>query len=241
VLMSGSKPSKVLRVAVIVDGESCEELHQTEPGDILIERAAGSSLSTGPSLDIETGVAAEGGPREHTLPRILKVIGLLMVIIGGGRFTREVNQPVSDGAVLAGRTGGVTGETEADPTSTIALAIAMLGVLPLMTGVTMLRGRRRRRRQQLTVYDGWTQPKDHRKHAPIWLGVGAVLVLGGGGLFAFEVSRHKTDVEITETTRGDMSAYRRADDQGTGGLGLMLLLVGIAPLVVGVMGLNEEP
>src|SRR5690606_27203653 len=107
--------------------------------------------------------------------------------------------------------------------------------------VTMLRGRRRRRRQQLTVYDGWTQPKDHRKHAPIWLGVGAVLVLGGGGLFAFEVSRHKTDVEITETTRGDMSAYRRADDQGTGGLGLVLLLVGIAPLVVGVMGLNEEP
>lgn len=239
--MSGSNPSKVLRVAVIVDGESCEELHQTEPGDILIERASGSSVSTGPSLDIETGVAAEGGPREHTLPRILMVIGFLMIVIGGGLFTWEVNQHVSENAVLEGRSEAVTGETETDPTSTIALAIAMLGVLPLMTGVTMLRGRRRRRQQQLTVYDGWAQPKDHRKNAPIWLGVGAVLVLGGGGLFAFEVSRHKTDVDVTDVTRGDMSAYRQAENDGTGGLGLLLLMIGIAPLVVGAMGLNEEP
>ena len=228
--MSGSNPSKVLRVAVIVDGESCEELHQTEPGDILIERASGSSVSTGPSLDIETGVAAEGGPREHTLPRILMVIGFLMIVIGGGLFTWEVNQHVSENAVLEGRSEAVTGETETDPTSTIALAIAMLGVLPLMTGVTMLRGRRRRRQQQLTVYDGWAQPKDHRKNAPIWLGVGAVLVLGGGGLFAFEVSRHKTYVDVTDVTRGDMSAYRQAENDGTGGLGLLLLMIGIAPV-----------
>ncbi|MFO7565591.1 MAG: AgmX/PglI C-terminal domain-containing protein [Enhygromyxa sp.] len=238
--MPGSKPSKVLRVAVIVDGESCEELHQTEPGDISIERASGSSLSLGPSLDIETGIAAEGGPGEQVLPRILMVLGILMVLIGGGLFTREVNQHVSDNAVLESRAADPA-EAKDDRTSTIALAVAMLGVVPLVTGATMLRGRRRRRRQSVTVYDGWAQPKDHRKHAPIWLGVGAILVLGGGGLFAYEVDRHSTDVEITNTTRGDMSAFRRGDDEGTGGLGLLLLLVGIAPLVVGLMGLNEEP
>jgi hypothetical protein len=236
--MSGSKPSKVLRVAVIVDGESCEELHQTKPGDILIERASGSGLSLGPSLDIETGIAAEAGPSEQLLPRILMVIGILMVLIGGGLFTWEVNEHVSENAVLEGR---ATAEPESDPTSTIALAIAMLGVLPLVTGTTMLRGRRRRRRQQITVYDGWAQPKDHRKRAPIWLGVGAALVLVGGGLFAFEVNRHSTDVEITSATRGDMSAYRRSENEGTGGLGLLLLLVGIAPLVIGLMGLRDDP
>lgn len=239
--MSGSKPSKVLRVAVIVDGESCEELHQTEPGDVIIERASGSGISVGPSLDIETGVAVEGGPREYTLPRILMVIGILMILLGGGLFTWEVNKYVNENAVLEGPTaeaGGASKET--DPTSTIALAVGLLGVVPLMTGATMLRGRRRRK-QQLTVYDGWARPKDHRKGAPIWLGVGAVLILAGGGLFSFEVSRLKTEVEITATARGDMSAYRQVEQDGTGGLGLMILMIGIVPLVVGLMGIREEP
>jgi hypothetical protein len=239
--MSGSKPSKVLRVAVIVDGESCEELHQTEPGDILIERASGSGLSVGPSLDIETGVAVEGGPREYTLPRILMLIGMLMVLIGGALFTWEVSKYVNDNAVLERPTTEAGAATETDPTSAIALVVAMLGVIPLVTGSTMLRGRRRRRKQQLTVYDGWAQPKDHRKRAPIWLGVGAVLILGGGGLFAYEVSRHETNTEITASGRGDMSAYARVDQEGTGGLGLLVLMIGIAPLVAGLMGINEEP
>lgn len=239
--MSGSKPSKVLRVAVIVDGESCEELHQTEPGDILIERASGSGLSVGPSLDIETGIAVEGGPSEYTLPRILMLIGVLMAVIGGGLFTWEVNKYVNENAVLEGPTAEAGGTAENDQTSTIALAVAMLGVIPLVTGSTMLRGRRRRRRQQVTVYDGWAQPKDHRKNAPIWLSIGAVLLVAGGGLFAFEVSRSKNDAEITDANRGDMTAYRQAEQQGTGGLGLLVLMIGIVPLVVGVMGIREEP
>lgn len=239
--MSGSKPSKVLRVAVIVDGESCEELHQTEPGDVVIERASGSGISVGPSLDIETGVAVEGGPREYTLPRILMVIGILMILLGGGLFTWEVNKYVNENAVLEGPTTEAGGAKETDQTSTIALAVGLLGVVPLMTGVTMLRGRRRRRKQQLTVYDGWARPKDHRKGAPIWLGVGAVLILAGGGLFAFEVRRLETEVEVTDTARGDMSAYRQTEQDGTGGLGLMVLMIGIVPLVVGLMGIREEP
>jgi hypothetical protein len=241
--MSGSKPSKVLRVAVIVDGESCEELHQTEPGDIVIERASGSSSSVGPSLDIETGVAVEGGPREYTLPRILMVIGILMVLVGGGLFTWEVNKYVNENAVLEGPTAEASAADETDQTSTIALVVGLLGVIPLVTGSTMLRGRRRRRKQQLTVYDGWAQPKDHRKGAPIWLGVGAVLILAGGGLFGFEVSRHHAaaEAEVTGSGRGDMSAYRQTEQGGTGGLGLMILMIGIVPLVVGVMGINEQP
>lgn len=239
--MSGSKRPKVLRVAVIVDGESCEELHQTEPGDILIERASGSGLSIGPSLSIETGVAVEGGAREYTLPRILMVIGILMVLIGGGLFTWEVNKYVNENAVLEGPTAEAGAAEEQDSTSTIALTLAMLGVVPLVTGATMLRGRRRRAKQQLTVYDGWARPKDHRKHAPIWLGIGAVLILAGGGLFAYEVSRLDTDLAATDTARGDMSAYRQTEQDGTGGLGLLVLMVGIVPLVAGLMGFNEKP
>jgi hypothetical protein len=235
--MSGSNSSKVLRVAIIVDGESCEELHQTEPGDILIERASGTGVSVGPTFDLEMGVAVDGGPREHTLPRILMVLGALMVVIAGALFTWEVRQHMSENAVLEGPAAA-----ENDQTSTIAISVAMLGVVPLVIGSTMLRGRRRRKKRPLTVYDGWAEPKDHRKRAPIWLGVGAVLVLIGGGLFAYEVNEVPPIGASTEdVVRGDMSAYRPPEQGGTGGLGMVLLMIGIAPLVAGMMGLREEP
>jgi hypothetical protein len=115
-------------------------------------------------------------------------------------------------------------------------------VVPLMTGRTMLRGHRQRRQQQITVYDGWTRPHDYRKRAPMWLGVGVVVILGGLGLFAFEVDRHTTTTEIADAKVGDMRAFKPSEqDSGTGGLGLLILLLGIVPLVVGFMGLSEEP
>lgn len=237
--MTDKKSAKVLRVAVIVDGESCEELRQTEPGDIYISRASGDSLSVGPSLDIETGVAAEGPQSAQTLPKILMLVGLVMVLIGVTIFAREVNEHVIENAALV--KGDPEAKPEEDPTSTIALVIALGGVVPLVAGASMLRGRRRRRRQELTVYDGWARPKDHRKGAPIWLGVGVLLVLAGGGLFAYEVDRHTVDVEITDATRGDMSAYKPDASEGTGGLGMLILLIGLVPLVTGVVGLSEEP
>ena len=251
--MSSSKRPKVLRVAAIVDGESCEELHQTEPGDVYIRRASGSSLSAGPSLALETGVAAEGDDKDHALPRILVIVGLIMIVIGGGWFAYEVNQHVTENAVLqqpdqdeASSGEGAEGEEgekkdKSDPTSTIALTLAFLGVIPLVTGRTMLRGLRRRKRQEITVYDGWAQPKDYRKRAPIWLGIGAVLVLGGGGLFAYEVNQHDPDAPITDATRGDMSAFKTEGNEGTGGLGLVIALIGLAPGVIGFMGLQEAP
>jgi hypothetical protein len=240
--MSGSNPPKVLRVAVIVDGESCEELHQTEPGDISIERASGATLSPGPSLELETGIAAEGEPREHRPPMILMIVGALMVLLGGALFAYEVHQHVNVNAVLQGPTATADGnERGTDPTSTIALTFALLGVIPLVTGSTMLRGRRRKRRQQLTVYDGWAQPKDTRKRAPIWLALGILLTLGGAGLFGWEVSKHDTQVELTGAVRGDMSAFVAGERQGTGGLGLLIALIGIVPLVAGIIGLQDQP
>jgi outer membrane biosynthesis protein TonB len=240
--MSAATSPKVLRVAVIVDGESCEELHQTEPGDVIIGRASGSSLSMGPSLDLETGVAAEGGPKEQTLPRVLMVIGVLMIVFMGGLFAYEVNEHVSENAVLTAPVDGEGAEAKTDLTSTIALTLTLLGVVPLMTGITMLRGRRNRRRRPLTVYDGWSQPNDYRKRAPIWLAIGAVVAIGGGGLFAYEVQQHDPGTPNTDVKRGDMQAFKPDDDQGgSGGLGMIIGLLGVVPFVIGVMGLSEDP
>lgn len=242
--MPGQQRSKVLRVAVIVDGESCEELHQSEPGDIRIGRGGRTGFGVGPSTELEYGSAAEGPADAKTVPLILIILGLILVIGAGSLFAYQVSQHVSENAVLeAGDDSSFSedGEKPERDGSTGILAIAFIGVIPLVTGATMLRGRRRRRRKQLTVYDGWIEPKDYRKRAPIWLGVGLALMVGGGGLFAYEVSKHDPDAPITAAGRGDMSAYRGAKSEGTGGLGLAIGLIGLVPFVIGVMGMREEP
>jgi hypothetical protein len=224
-----------------VDGESCEELHQTEPADVSIIRGAETTIASGPSLAVETGVAAEGTPQEQLLPKILMAIGLVMLIVGSLWFAYEVDKYVDANAVLT-KVDHDPAAATTDVSSTIALLLALLGVVPLMTGRTMLRGHRQRRQQQITVYDGWTRPHDYRKRAPMWLGVGVVVILGGLGLFAFEVDRHTTTTEIADAKVGDMRAFKPSEqDSGTGGLGLLILLLGIVPLVVGFMGLSEEP
>jgi hypothetical protein len=241
--MSAPNSAKVLRVAVIVDGESCEELHQTEPADVSIIRGAETTIAAGPSTGVEAGIAAEGTPREQLLPKILMAVGLVMLIVGSLWFAYEVDKYVDANAVLT----KVDQSEEAlakktDASSTIALLMALLGVVPLMTGRTMLRGHRQRRKQQVTVYDGWTRPHDYRKRAPIWLGIGVVVTVAGFGLFAYEVDRQSTTTEVTDAKVGDMRAFKHTEDNpGTGGLGLFIMLVGIVPLVVGVMGLGEEP
>lgn len=238
--MPAPNSAKVLRVAVIVDGESCEELHQTEPADVSIIRGAETTLAAGPSLAVETGIAAEGTPREQLLPKMMMAIGLVLLIVGSLWFAYEVDKFVDANAVLT--KVDQTAEKTSDASSTIALLMALLGVVPLMTGYTMLRGHRQRRKQQITVYDGWTRPHDYRKRAPMWLGIGIVVILGGLGLFAYEVNRHSTTTEITDAQVGDMRAFKASEqDQGTGGLGLWILLIGIVPAVVGFMGLGEEP
>jgi hypothetical protein len=240
--MSAPNSAKVLRVAVIVDGESCEELHQTEPADVSIIRGAETTVVAGPTLSVETGVAAEGTPREQLLPKIMMAVGLLMLIVGSLWFAYEVDKYVDANAVLTKVDTEAAAEKPTDASSTIALLMALLGVVPLMTGRTMLRGHRQRRKQQITVYDGWARPHDYRKRAPIWLGIGAVVIVAGFGLFAYEVDRHSTTTEITDAKVGDMRAFKASEeDPGTGGLGLFILLIGIVPAVVGLMGLSEEP
>jgi hypothetical protein len=183
--MSAASSAKVLRIAVIVDGEACEELVQSEPTSVSIIRGAETTLVVGPSLSVETGVAAEGTPREQRAPKIMIAMGLMMLIVG------------SLWLALA--------------PSKIALLIALLGVVPLMTGRTLLRGHRQRRKQQVTVYDGWTRMHDYRKRAPVWLGIGAIMIISGFGLFAFEVDRHTTTIEIPDAKLGDMRAFKPSD------------------------------
>lgn len=239
--MPAPNSAKVLRVAVIVDGESCEELHQSEPADVSIIRGAETARTGGPTLAVETGIAAEGTPREQLLPKVMMAVGLVLLIVGSLWFAYEVDKFVDANAVLT--KVDQTAEKASSASSTIALLMALLGVVPLMTGYTMLRGHRQRRKQQITVYDGWTRPHDYRKRAPMWLGVGVVVVLGGLGLFSYEVNRQATTTtEITDAQVGDMRAFKATEqEQGTGGLGLWILLIGIVPLVVGFMGLREEP
>jgi outer membrane biosynthesis protein TonB len=239
--MSAPNSAKVLRVAVIVDGESCEELHQTEPADVSIIRGAETTLAASPS-GVEAGIRADGTPAELMLPKILVAVGLLMLIVGAIWFGYEVDKNVTADAVLTKVDTEAVAAQETDASSTIALLMALLGVVPLMTGRTMLRGYRQRRKQQLTVYDGWARPQDYRKRAPIWLGIGVVVSLAGFGLFAYEVDRQAAPTEVEAAERNDMQAFKAAEQESsTGGLGLFVLLIGIVPLVVGVMGLSEDP
>jgi hypothetical protein len=240
--MAAPNSAKVLRVAVIVDGESCEELHQTEPTDVSIIRGAETTLVAGPTLSVETGVAAEGTPREQLLPKMMIAVGFVMLIVGSLWFAYEVDKYVTADAVVTKVDQEDAAEKQNDASSTIALLMALFGVVPLVTGRTMLRGHRQRRKQQITVYDGWSRPHDYRKRAPMWLGVGSVVIVAGFGLFAYEVNRQaEPPTEITDAKMGDMQAFKGAEEEpGTGGLGLFILLLGIVPAVVGVMGLGEQ-
>jgi hypothetical protein len=236
--MSVSNAAKVLRVAVIVDGESCEELRQAQRGDVSIIRGAQTTLAVGPNFAVETGIAAEGTAREQLLAKILLAVGLLLLIVGSIWFAVEVDQYVDSNAVL---TKVEHRAQQTDPSSTIAMVLALLGVVSLMTGRTMLRGHRQRRTQQVTVYDGWSRPHDYRKRAPMWLGLGMLVSVAGAGLFAFEVNRQAPPNDSTGMQRGDMQVFAPSErDPGTGGLGLLILLIGIVPAVVGFMGLQEQ-
>ena len=165
--MSAPNSAKVLRVAVIVDGESCEELHQTEPADVSIIRGAETTLAAGPS-GFEAGIRADGTPAELMLPKILIAVGLLMLIVGAIWFGYEVDKNVTADAVLTKVDTEAVAAKETDASSTIALLMALLGVVPLMTGRTMLRGYRQRRKQQLRRIDSKLFKIDFGSHPELF-------------------------------------------------------------------------
>ncbi|MFV8750771.1 AgmX/PglI C-terminal domain-containing protein [Nannocystaceae bacterium ST9] len=221
---------------MIVDGESCEELHQHEPGDISIGSSMGPKIASTDAL----------GPAERLRKNALLLlgIGLVLGVIGGGLFAADVAQHAAENAVLdrAPTTpGGEVPETERSVGSWIGIVLALASVVPVMLGISGLTlGGALPKPNELTVYDGWARPKDYRKRAPIWIGLGAVMVLGGTALFTYEVAQVPSPLDATEATQGDISSFKR-ESEGTGGLGLVLGLLGLVPLVAGVMGRLEDP
>jgi hypothetical protein len=233
--MSDKGRSKVLRVAVIVDGESCEELHQHEPGDVTI------GSSSGPKIASTDALGPADRLRKNAIP--LLGFGLVLAAIGTILFAADVQAHTAANAVLdrAPTAPGAAAPEAEESNSWIGIVLALLSVVPIMLGISGLTlGGAAPNPNKLTVYDGWGRPKDYRKRAPIWITLGAVMVLGGTALFAYEVSRVPNPLEATEATQGDISAFKRETD-GTGGLGLVIGLLGLIPLVAGTMGRLDEP
>ncbi len=233
--MSDKGRPKVLRVAMIVDGESCEELHQHEPGDISIGN------STGPKLGSTDPLGRPVGLRKYA-PLLLGV-GFVLGLIGTVVFALDVSEHATANAVLdrAPDAPGAATETESSIGGWLGIVLLLVSVLPIMLGISGLTlGGAAPKPNKLTVYDGWGLPKDYRKRAPIWLTLGVLLVLGGTALFTYEVSQVSDPLAMGESTQGDISAFKHESD-GTGGLGLLIALAGLVPLVAGVMGKLEEP
>lgn len=235
--MSDKGRPKVLRVAMVVDGESCEELHQHEPADVLIGTSTGPRVASTDALGRSSWL--------HDKAPYLLGFGLVLGLIGAIVFAADVAAHASANAVLerAATPGEVqqAGEPESN-SSWVGIVIALLAVLPVMLGIAgFTLGGAAPNPNHMSVYDGWARPKDYRKRAPIWLGLGVALVLGGSALFAYEVAQVPSQLDATEAKRGDISNFKR-ESEGTGGLGLIVALLGMLPLVVGVMGrLDEAP
>ena len=84
------------------------------------------------------------------------------------------------------------------------------------------------------------QIKSKRSQAPLWLALGGLMIIGGVGVFGYEVSRpweqYKADVLKANTTGGVMP---QKPGMGLGGVGIGLALLGLIPLTLGMTRLNE--
>jgi outer membrane biosynthesis protein TonB len=103
----------------------------------------------------------------------------------------------------------------------------------------------RRLGSKLVLYDTATAPRDYRKRAPLWLGVGLTLGFAGFGLFALELSKYREaqaeqEAQAGQLQRGQITAFEPWDSGGRSWLGIALLLAGLVPLVAGVTGLRES-
>ena len=85
------------------------------------------------------------------------------------------------------------------------------------------------------------QVKTKRKTAPIWMGVGGVLILAGAGLFINDVNQdwdtYKKQVEEAQEFGRPLP---KRPGTGLGGLGVALALLGLVPFAVGVVRLQDE-
>jgi hypothetical protein len=99
----------------------------------------------------------------------------------------------------------------------------------------------RRLGNKLFVYDETIKAPDYRKNAPIWLALGLLLFMVGAGVFAWRLGEYKewrAEQEAqTEMVRGKYTMYSYEG----GSLDLVavaMMLVGLVPLVIGVMGVS---
>ena len=84
------------------------------------------------------------------------------------------------------------------------------------------------------------QVKNRKGQAPLWLGIGTALMLGGMALFGMEASEdwggYKTKVAEANATGGMMP---QKPGNGLGGVGIALALVGLIPFGIGMMRMGD--
>ncbi len=85
------------------------------------------------------------------------------------------------------------------------------------------------------------QVKSRRKSAPIFLGIGGLLVLVGAGLFVSDVNQdwdsYKKEVEEAHEFGRPMPAR---PGHGLGGIGIALALLGLVPFGIGMVRMQDE-
>jgi hypothetical protein len=85
------------------------------------------------------------------------------------------------------------------------------------------------------------QTKSRKASAPIFMAAGGLMILGGLGLFGYEVTQPWE--QYTEDARKAAQAKKPLPEKpgaGTGALGLALALLGLVPFVAGAMRLSEK-
>jgi hypothetical protein len=108
------------------------------------------------------------------------------------------------------------------------------------TGVNAGRGLN----NSLYLYDAHTEPTNYRKRAPVWLALGLLISFAGLGLFGVQLSIYadwKAERDSVELTHGQITAFESYDSKGLSYVGLGLVLLGLTPLVAGIMGLAAPP
>ncbi len=81
-----------------------------------------------------------------------------------------------------------------------------------------------------------------RTDASAWIALGALLVCGGAGVFAHEISQDWSSYQATARTAAEQGRpIPDAPGWGLGGLGLGLALMGLAPLAFGLTRRNDKP
>ncbi len=80
--------------------------------------------------------------------------------------------------------------------------------------------------------------RSHRRLAPVWLAMGAILILGGFGWFG---SQLLNEAQLAAEAAVDNPFARAAPHDGTGGLAFLIAFLGLGPLFQGLYALRDQP